>query len=60
MLIGMTEALCEWGMASVEALHARVAVLVIVDVLSFCIAVTRAARTLAGDGRVGVVPAGEL
>ena len=35
----MTEALCEWGMAGVEALHARVAVLVIVDILSFCTAV---------------------
>jgi 2-phosphosulfolactate phosphatase len=32
-------AYCEWGMAGITALHARVAVLVIVDVLSFCTAV---------------------
>jgi 2-phosphosulfolactate phosphatase len=31
--------LCEWGINGVMALHARVAVLVIVDVLSFCTAV---------------------
>ena len=35
----MSEALAEWGLAGVEALHTRVAVLVIVDVLSFCTAV---------------------
>ena len=35
----MSEALAEWGLAGVEALHPRVAVLVIVDVLSFCTAV---------------------
>lgn len=35
----MAETLCEWGIAGIEALHARVAVLVIVDVLSFSTAV---------------------
>ena len=35
----VTEALCEWGLAGVEALHAHVAVLVVVDVLSFSTAV---------------------
>ena len=33
------EALCEWGLHGIGALHARVAVLVVVDVLSFCTAV---------------------
>ena len=35
----MAEALCEWSLAGIEALHARVGVLVIVDVLSFSTAV---------------------
>jgi 2-phosphosulfolactate phosphatase len=35
--------LCEWGLAGIETLHARVAVLVIVDVLSFSTAVDVAA-----------------
>jgi 2-phosphosulfolactate phosphatase len=35
----MAEALCEWGLAGIEALHARVGVLIIVDVLSFSTAV---------------------
>jgi 2-phosphosulfolactate phosphatase len=35
----MTQALSEWGLAGIEALHARVGVLVIVDVLSFSTAV---------------------
>ena len=39
----MAPILCEWGMAGVEALHAHVAVLVIVDVLSFSTAVDVAA-----------------
>ena len=43
----MSEAFAEWGLAGVEVLHARVAVLVIVDVLSFCtvvdVAVSRGA-----------------
>lgn len=32
------EALCEWGMHGIETLHTEVAVLVVVDVLSFCTA----------------------
>jgi hypothetical protein len=39
----MAPILCEWGMAGVETLHAHVAVLVIVDVLSFSTAVDVAA-----------------
>jgi len=39
----MAPILCEWGMAGVESLHAHVAVLVIVDVLSFSTAVDVAA-----------------
>lgn len=43
----MAQALCEWGLSGIEALHERVAVLVIVDVLSFStsvdIAVSRGA-----------------
>lgn len=35
----MARALCEWGMAGVEALHREAAVLVIVDILSFSTAV---------------------
>jgi len=35
----VAQALCEWGMSGIEALHERVAVLVIVDVLSFSTAV---------------------
>ena len=39
----MATILCEWGMAGVETLHAHVAALVIVDVLSFSTAVDVAA-----------------
>ena len=35
----MPDTLCEWGMAGLLALHERVSVLVIVDVLSFSAAV---------------------
>ncbi len=35
----MTETLCEWGMAGIASLHGRVAVLIVVDILSFSTAV---------------------
>ncbi len=37
--MGSSEALCEWGLAGMEALRGRAAVLVVVDVLSFSTAV---------------------
>lgn len=40
--MGSSEALCEWGLAGMEALRGRVAVLVVVDVLSFSTAVDAA------------------
>ncbi|MFN3514618.1 MAG: 2-phosphosulfolactate phosphatase [Phenylobacterium sp.] len=44
----MTQAHCEWGLAGLQALRERCAVVVVVDVLSFCtavdVAVTRGAR----------------
>ena len=46
-----TQVQCEWGLQGVRALRDRVAVLVIVDVLSFCTAVVAALVRASVSGR---------